>query len=214
MLQKNFLFILSTADYVTAIRTEDTKMTASNELSKASVLRRRLLSALCLVAALAVVGVAIHPKAATADEIKTVIVTPQPLPVIDQTPDQPVQVSITGKILNNTAGVVPAPAYTVPAGKRLVIEFVSSGFFNTLAGVMENLGIITTVGGQQVRYFVSPPAPALPPVGSAGVQLFFGQAVKIYADPQTVVYFEPTRNSATGDTNYFAAFSGHLANVP
>jgi hypothetical protein len=89
------------------------------------------------------------------------------------------------------AGAVrEAVVYTVPARKRLVIEYVEG-----------QVGWQTTVGGVAVPYF---------PSGPAGSE---GQLVRIYADPGTRVLAIRRIGYPLG-TQPLGRFSGYLVNIP
>jgi hypothetical protein len=117
-----------------------------------------------------------------------IVNTPQaPVPTrqTDLPAFQPVQ--RTGNV---PGGVREVALYTVPAGKRLVIEYVEG-----------EVGWQTTVGGVTVAYFPSAPAGAE------------GQMIRIYADPGTRVFAVRRATSRMG-TQPLGRFSGYLVDLP
>jgi hypothetical protein len=110
---------------------------------------------------------------------------PAPTRQSDLAAFQPVQ--RTGNV---PAGVSEVALYTVPAGKRLVIEYVEG-----------EVGWKTTVGGVTVAYF---------PTAPAGAE---GQLIRIYADPGTRVFAVRRATSRLG-TYPLGRFSGYLVDVP
>jgi len=103
--------------------------------------------------------------------------TTNPIPVrdVDRQPQQPVQFSL----------FIPGPSsYTVPAGKRLVVEYVSGGFV-----IIPHGGVAATVGlevrpgfdghvfaGVPSSYNDGAPAPD-------GLGFTFSQSARLYAGP-------------------------------
>lgn len=111
--------------------------------------------------------------------------TPVPTPQIELAALQPVQ----------RTALVPGAAreaavYTVPARKRLVIEYVEG-----------QVGWQTTVSGTTVNYFPSGPADSE------------GSLIRIYADPGTRVLAIRRVRSPMG-THPEGRFSGYLVDIP
>ena len=130
---------------------------------------------------------------------------------------QPVQVSTT--CLTSTLGCLPT-IYTVPAGKRLVIEYASLGVC-ILPGQSATLNIATTTSGQSANHYLNGTPPAAGPGTAAigcnsGPSSFVatGQQVKIYADAGTGVVVTGDRNSTDGSANFHFSISGYLVDVP
>lgn len=93
--------------------------------------------------------------------------------------------------------------FTVPAGKRLVIEYYSSQP-QDLSGGAAGMVLTTTAGGTFVQYIV---------YVNANTTNQVNQTTRIYADPGTTVEafaFNANANSCAG----FVSVSGHLVNVP
>lgn len=132
---------------------------------------------------------------------------------------QPVQASITS-CNSPTIGCGPATIYTVPAGKRLVIEYASMSAC-MLQGQSATLTIFTTVNSGFVGHLVNvaPAAgPGTPNIGcnspAASSITAVGQQVRLYADPGTTVGVEGLRNSNTGTVDFSFSISGYLVDVP
>ncbi len=131
---------------------------------------------------------------------------------------QPIQAR--SSCLVNALGCLPT-IYTVPAGKRLVIEYASMNVC-VLPGQSATLSIATTVGGQSVFHYLNGTPPAAGP-GTASIgcnsglpssEVATGQQVKIYADPGTFVVLTGSRNSTVGSANFQFSISGYLVDVP
>jgi len=134
---------------------------------------------------------------------------------------QPVQASVSCTSPSNTIGCGPATIYTVPTGKRLVIEYASMDAC-LLPGQTVELSIYTTLGSAFTRHYVniSPPA-AGPGVTNIGCNLpaassitTVGQALRLYADAGTTVDVEGDRNAIAGSANLHFTISGYLVDVP
>jgi hypothetical protein len=103
--------------------------------------------------------------------------------------------------------------YTVPAGKRLVIEQVSAIFLLPIGQKAATLSIETSpqAGGDkiphQMSWFFA---------GDQGAFAAFhsGQLMKLYAAPNTVVVVNANRDSFTGDASCTFYISGYLVNLP
>src|SRR5437867_9870758 len=102
--------------------------------------------------------------------------------------------------------------FTVPVGKRLVIEHLSG-----LARMQEQqrpaeVALTTTVNS------VFAPHPLLlieqSSGGTTGHTFVANHAVQIYGDPGTTVRFNFLRNTSTGDALFFATLSGYLVTFP
>jgi hypothetical protein len=121
---------------------------------------------------------------------------------------QPVQASAICEA-NNVIGCLPL-IYTVPAGKRLVIEFASMDA-SLPVGQAAQLAIQTTVGGETVTHHLplTPPAVSFQGQGAAAS----GQQVRLYADAGTGVTVDGTRNIATGTAFFNFSISGYLVDV-
>jgi hypothetical protein len=114
-----------------------------------------------------------------------------------------------------TANIACFPAYTVPAGNRLVIQHVE-GSCRTPQG--DSLAFtnftVTTNGNPVVHYF---------PLVNEGTDHFISpvatvfatnQAVTYYADPGSTLGFGTFISDAAGNTFCFFQLSGHLISYP
>jgi hypothetical protein len=135
-----------------------------------------------------------------------------PLPVrdVDNPVRQPVQ--FTGQCSQTGRLFCLMFSYQVPAGKRLVIEYVSISA-NAPAGQVVAWGISTNVGGRQVAHFLpntSPAAEFFEPFAQMGVP------VQLYADPDpdNPVLMIAARNGEGASVTFRGSFSGYLVNVP
>jgi hypothetical protein len=131
---------------------------------------------------------------------------------------QPVQAS--SSCLTTALGCLPT-IYTVPAGKRLVIEYASMDLC-VLPGQSATLSIATTVGGQAAFHYLNGTPPAAAP-GTISIgcnsptpssEVATGQQVKIYADAGTGVVVTGSRNSTVGSASFHFSISGYLVDVP
>jgi len=140
--------------------------------------------------------------------------TSNPVPVLltNGAAQQPVQRMASQTVPPLSTGI--SLMYIVPAGFRLVIEYVS---VDTLCGVLggqisAGIRVMRAVGGSDelvVRHFI--PLTQGPPVGSLVDRNVGGQAVRIYAEPgnkvEAVVFFG---GAGAFGLDYTMAFSGHL----
>ena len=113
--------------------------------------------------------------------------------------------SQTWESFQHTASItntIDVPIFTVPADKRLVIEFVS-GFCNT----SQNVPVHTVRLSGSVDHFLTPQVFA---TGTGTSFAVITQETRIYANPTAVVKLAvfPTSNSST--TTCSISLSGHL----
>ena len=133
---------------------------------------------------------------------------------------QPVQATQT---CTTTAIGCGGTLYTVPSGKRLVIEYASLSVC-ALPGQSAQLSISTTLGGAAVEHFVNIAPPAAGPgstsigcnplVNTGSSLTAVGQSVRLYADAGTLVGANADRTSNVGDANFTFSISGYLVDVP
>ena len=103
--------------------------------------------------------------------------------------------------------------YTVPAGKRLVIEYASMEA-NIPEGQITQLRVTTVAGGVPSGHRLPLSAPSVT-FGSGGGHLTsVGQQVRLYADPGTSVVVVSLRTSNVGTATFRFTISGHLVDVP
>lgn len=160
----------------------------------------------------------------------TVGLTPGTSVMIDSTVGDPVRVrnvndaiqpaQASTSCLATTIGCLPT-IYTVPAGKRLVIEYASMRVC-ILPGQSATLGITTTTGGQRVTHYLNGTPPAAGPGtfaigcngGSPSSEVATGHQVKLYADAGTSVFLEADRSNTVGNAAFSMSISGYLVDVP
>ena len=131
-----------------------------------------------------------------------------PLPVrdVDNPARQPVHFAASCSVVKG--GTCQRVIYVVPAGKRFVIEYASmeASLSDDRTPLMR---ISTTVGGQEVRHFLSIP----PSVPGLGLPTSIGQQVRLYADPGTGVLVSGTVLDSAGTALFSFTISGYLVNV-
>ena len=112
-----------------------------------------------------------------------------------------------GKFVEIAAGSVVENevAYTVPAGKRLVIEHVSVNLLEAQSAEVTNLWFETTTGNTGVQHLVP-----LPFAGST----MAGQPTRIYADEGTEVrVLLRIKSPVAGGVKAFFSYSGYLVDA-
>ena len=124
---------------------------------------------------------------------------------VDQPARAPFQASVTLDINNFTYTPIP-----IPAGQRLVIEYVSiSGAAQATGGPVQPIALLaSTLAGNPVAYFYLAPAPA----AALPNQYYHGQPLAIYADSLQI---GPA--FAGYSPNYLimnVVVSGHLVAIP
>jgi len=119
----------------------------------------------------------------------------QPLPVVEQRNPAiaPFQAELAPK--SPFCGEVE-----VPAGNRLVIEFVSAGIEEASSRTID---VVTTAEGETVRHFIK-----LPEFEVGVENLEGGQQVRLYADPSTTV------RACISHGLGVVSLSGHLVPLP
>ena len=101
-------------------------------------------------------------------------------------------------------------SFTVPAGKTLVIEYVSGNWF-VPAGQTCVLSLLTEVNGATTGTQFNVPTAGVGAFGGGNVLWRAGQQVLLYADGGKTVTLRADRNSATGSaTPIVMSRSGHL----
>jgi hypothetical protein len=130
---------------------------------------------------------------------------------VDNPASQPFQ-KTTSTVQSGT-NVSTLTLATVPAGKRLVIEFISASGQVPLGQHVESWGVLTVApptGGAQHELLVTAQPPAV--IGDALFRT--SQQVRLYADPGTSVQTIIRRNSGAGSATFLMTVSGHLVDVP
>ena len=199
----------------------------------------RNITGVAIVAIFAISGTLMSSRSAVADTSKDVVVTPLPLPVsITGTPGvnisslpavnlngnssasgiwtrnvndavQPIQVNLPVDLL---AGQFPSSdvIYSVPANRRLVIEYASAGC-SIPAGQAIAVSFVTGLGGSYTYPALQSSFPAPP---GAKPYTATGHPVRLYADPGTNVGYSLARTDASGVASCGVQFSGYLTPLP
>ena len=171
-----------------------------------------------LILTLSIIGLSLIIGIATSHEVRaavTALVTvantsANPVPAQSMDAKNAFQANVTVGLVS---GTLPSQLVTIPAGQRLVVEFVTiSGVANSLGGPIQPTIILQSSlnGGASADYYLDP-APS--PVNIPGAnQLYLGQPVKVYADTLDVA---PAYSGFAPFTYIFhVAISGHLVPVP
>ena len=141
----------------------------------------------------------------------TVVNTPtQPVPVLneanpDLAPFQATQPNVP--FVSDQQGV--DVNFTVPAGKRLVIEF-ASGTAYLMQGRVTAFQLVTVVNGVIAAHNLT--FTSIGPAGGFSISDTASQQVRLYADPGTTVAFRVQRDIG-GPGAVGATISGYLVNV-
>ncbi len=107
----------------------------------------------------------------------------------------------------NSAAYASIP---VPAGKRLVIEYMSLfGFLP--AGQKLNLSVVTLVAGFRASYR---PQITAQDAGDGTISISANQTMRVYAESGSVVSFNAIRNASSGGTQITVSVSGHYVTLP
>jgi hypothetical protein len=169
-------------------------------MTKTGSVSRHLALGILLVA-----GLALSPsnvRAVGSTPVTVVNPTSAPVPTTDANEPalQPFQATL---FPHSSTSNEATDTFTVPAGKRLVIEYYSSQP-QDLSGGAAGMVLTTTAGGTFVQYIV---------YINANTTNAVNQTVRIYADPGSTVeafVFNSNASSCAG----FVSVSGHLVNVP
>jgi hypothetical protein len=158
----------------------------------------------CLVCSLFVMFAALpawaHTPGATPVTVENPATSPVPTTDVNESALQPFQATL---FPHSSTSNESTDSFTVPAGKRLVIEYYSSQP-QDLSGGAAGMVLTTTAGGAFVQYIV---------YVNANTTNQVNQTVRIYADPNsTVEAFAFNANAASSAG--FVTVSGHFVNVP
>lgn len=124
---------------------------------------------------------------------------------------EPVQLDDSVLVLANENGANHV-MYTVPAGKRLVIQYVE-GFVTYPTGDDQPRISFTTHSGGSSEWFIFTPNPVV--VVNGHTDFAGAQQVTLYADPQTIVQvFVSTPTGHSGNAIGDFEMSGVLVDVP
>ena len=158
------------------------------------------------------------PVTVTNDPAHAVPVSVQGAAKVAGAPDPATAVAAAASCPQPCSGTAFAdlPIYTVPAGKRLVIEYVS-GFVRLPAGAQAILELVTAVDGTYlggVKYSEQPLDHVLGPVTQAGNSFSVATSLRLYADPGTTVTFHVDVETPIASIDYaLARISGYLVDL-
>jgi hypothetical protein len=150
-----------------------------------------------------------EPTPATRSEAPAAAPATKPIPAaqpaaaprsLEEPQAQPIQLTLSPS--SNSSHQATA-TYTVPQGKRLVIEYYSAQLTQFPIGGSGWVSLSTTVGGRSGTYKV------VPPIGST---VPYNQLTRIYADPGTFVRVAVVQSSG-GSCGASVVLSGQLLNV-
>lgn len=127
---------------------------------------------------------------------------------------QPVAFHCGGQSLSGQVGFVPCvpQSYTVPTGKRLVIEFLDGFCFVPSSSNIDLISLNVTTGGASIFRNFAALRQALP---DTTARFDLAQPLRLYADPGTEVIPGFQTDDSTGSAGCNIQFSGYLepANV-
>lgn len=127
---------------------------------------------------------------------------------------QPVAFHCGGQSLSGVSGFVPCvpQSYTVPTGKRLVMEFLDSFCFVPSSSNIDLISLNVTTGGVSIFRNFAAIRQALP---DTTARFDLAQPLRLYADPGTDVTPAFQTDDSTGSAGCNIQFSGYLepANV-
>ena len=137
----------------------------------------------------------------------------RPTYALAQSPVDPAALNGVARLTTSdwgTSTFVSTNIYTVPAGKRLVIENVVA-HMRVLAGAFVTLSVRTTVGGNAAGAEI-----ILAPQGTFGRESHFSatQNMRLYADPNTAVTISYARSVTDATGKVVFGFSGYLVDKP
>lgn len=163
----------------------------------------RLVGSLTLLALLGGLGLMASRPAHTAGGPVPVTVTNSPLYAVTQASDDPARqpVSVTQRLFG-----APIILYTVPAGKRLVVEYISTTASQSLDANGYNFVVSASQGGQ-IQDVSFNELPDAAPYSAAS------QNVRLYADAGTDVNVS-VYSSQKNQTDVSFTLIGHLVDVP
>ena len=129
-----------------------------------------------------------------------------PLPVINVQPNQPFQTVASVTIASGSISATGNTLFTVPAGKRLVIESISIYLTSAAASSITSVFFQTVVSGAIGYHGLTIPADGtIYPCGNLNA--------KFYADPGTSVFANIYRTGSVTGTEYvYATITGYYLN--
>jgi hypothetical protein len=145
---------------------------------------------------------------------------------IDNTVTDPIRVSNVNDAIQpfQTSNICFGPAgsdgctvtiFTVPAGKRAVLEYFSgSASYVVAAGQVALVALGTTVAENRVINNIPPTPPAVSNFGAPGAGTSWGQQVRLYADSGTAINGSGLPTPITSAYSFQFNISGYLVDVP
>jgi hypothetical protein len=183
-------------------------------------LLKQALAILGTVVVMAGVVALVAPKAAqgivaTLVQVANTPANPVPTQAVDNPARQPVGLDVQDSIADGQPGAFATfgdanGPYTVPAGKRLVVESISAQFNLPTGQKPTDLLFLTTINGRQAGFTALPIFSS-----SANGTDFFQVAANFtaYVDPGTQLQVLCDRSSTTGAAACFVLVMGHLENI-
>ena len=167
---------------------------------------------------LGIIGLSLILGIATSHEVRAAVralvtvanTSANPVPAQSMDAKNAYQVDLTVSLVS---GFLTSQALTIPAGQRLVVDFVTaSGGAYSLSGPIQPSIVLESSlnGGGQANYYLQP-APTATVIPGTG-QMHLAQPVKIYADNLTVAAGFAGFSPASYVFN--VAISGHLVPIP
>ncbi len=154
------------------------------------------------------------PLSVQADPTKVVVENTNSKPALVQTVNGPASKAFQARVTLNVAdGVGGANGFvTIPAGKRLVIEYASA-WAQAPSGQIVNFSIQTMFNGDTA--FTPHYLPAVQQNADVITQLFIaGSPVRLYADAPQVLLRVDRGSNVTGPVTAFISISGYLTDTP
>jgi hypothetical protein len=136
---------------------------------------------------------------------------------IDEPIEAPIQFSYTLNIWDSVYGT-EEEAYEVPAGKLLVIEFITVGASSLDSTDSLDCAVFTSLNGESIYHYLGVVGPQGRDKPPGGPDQILSEEVKIYAGPETGVRVHATRTLTTSgkegfDTLVKFSFSGYLVDT-
>jgi hypothetical protein len=138
-------------------------------------------------------------------------------PVRIRNVDNPVQQAVTFSaevvVPDGSFGEINSNAFTVPAGKRLVLEYVS-GHASLQPGQKPLVSMITAFGfGGYVHYLTAVPQGDFSAISARPEEFTINGPLRLYSDGGFSLLIELTRNSSAGLALLQLTFSGYLVDL-
>jgi hypothetical protein len=141
-----------------------------------------------------------RPAHTAGGQVPVTVANTVPTTDLDSPDQKPFQITLSPSSSTSNVG---EDTYTVPAGKRVVIDYYSAELTEYPLGGYGYVYLITTVNGQTAYYKVIPPQSSAVPMN---------QLTKIYADPGTTITADSIESSETSSGGNII-LSGHTVTV-